>query len=286
MIRFRQLVPIRRVRETRPVVGVVRLTGIIGQMGGLRRGLTLAGLAGALERAFKLRHLSAVALAINSPGGSPVQSALIATRIRALAEEKEVPVFGFAEDVAASGGYWLACAADEIFAHEASIIGSIGVVSGGFGFHELLRRLGVERRLHTAGTRKAMLDPFQREQHEDVEHLRALQDDIHETFKRMVRGRRGDRLKAEEEDLFSGAFWTGRQALEMGLIDGLGDLRTVMRERFGERVHLRLVGGDRTWLRRRLRFGPSGEGNPLPEDWASQAVSAIEERLFWGRYGL
>ncbi len=286
MTRLRQLVPIRRVRETRPVVGVVRLTGVIGQMGGLRRGLTLAGLAGALERAFKLRHLSAVALAINSPGGSPVQSALIATRIRALAEEKEIPVFAFAEDVAASGGYWLACAADEIFAHEASIIGSIGVVSGGFGFHELLRRLGVERRLHTAGTRKAMLDPFQREQHEDVEHLRALQDDIHEAFKRLVRERRGDRLKAAEEDLFSGAFWTGRHAVETGLIDGLGDLRTVMRERFGERVNLRLVGGDRTWLRRRLRFASSGEGGPLPEDWASQAVSAIEERLFWGRYGL
>lgn len=279
----RSLIPFARWRDPAPVVAVLRLAGIVGQMGPLRRGLSLAALAGPIERAFRLRHLKAVALSVNSPGGSPVQSSLIAGRIRALAEEKGVPVMAFAEDVAASGGYWLACAADEIYADASSIIGSIGVVSAGFGFQELMRRVGVERRLHASGTRKGMLDPFSRERPEDVEHLEALQHSVHQDFIEMVRARRGDRLRAPEEELFSGAFWSGRTALAMGLIDGIGDLRTVMRERFGERVKLRPVIAEKGWLRRRVGLvGTGGDAG----GWADAMLSTIEERMTWGRFGL
>ena len=191
--------PFRRFKEPPPRVAVLRLAGVIGGLGRLRRGLNLAVQGPLIERAFKLPRLKAVALAINSPGGSPVQSALIAGRIRALAEEKEVPVVAFAEDLAASGGYWLACAADEIYANESSIVGSIGVVSAGFGFPDLLGRIGIERRVHTAGGRKAMLDPFRAEDPEDVSRLEAIQESVHESFKAHVRKRRGGRLKGDED---------------------------------------------------------------------------------------
>ncbi|MEX0814127.1 MAG: S49 family peptidase [Dongiaceae bacterium] len=266
----------------RPVVGVVRLAGVIGAIGPLRGGLTLAGLAGTLERAFALRNLKAVALAVNSPGGSAVQSALIAKRIRDLAAEKSVPVVAFVEDVAASGGYWLACAADEIFADESSILGSIGVISAGFGFAALLERFGVERRVHVAGARKGMLDPFRAELPEDVARLEALQRDIHDNFKAQVRGRRGARLKADDETLFNGDIWTGRRALDLGLIDGIGDLRATLRARFGDKVRLRPVGAEGAWLRRRLRLGAAArEGG-----WARELVAALAERELWSRYGL
>jgi len=263
----------------RPMVAVVRLSGVIGPMGPWRGGLSLAGLAPTLERAFSLGGVRAVALAVNSPGGSPVQSSLIAKRIRALAAEKKLPVLAFAEDVAASGGYWLATAADEIFADESSIIGSIGVISAGFGFQDLLQRIGVERRIHTAGVRKSMLDPFRPEQAEDIARLEALQREIHEGFKAQVRSSRGARLKGDDETLFSGEFWTGRRALELGLIDGIGDLRSVMRSRFGEKVQFRVVGAPTSWLRRRL--GLAG-----PQDWAGQLLAAAEERALWARFGL
>ena len=262
-----------------PVVAVVPLAGVIGAFGTVRGGLSLSGLAPTLQRAFSLGGLRAVALAINSPGGSAVQSSLIARRIRSLAAEKEVPVFAFAEDVAASGGYWLATAADEIHADAASIIGSIGVISAGFGFQDLLQRVGIERRVHTAGSRKSMLDPFQPENAEDVSRLEALQRDIHEEFKAQVRERRGARLKAQDEMLFSGEFWSGRRALELGLIDGIGDLRTVMQARFGAKVKLRVVGTRRGWLSRRLGLGSR-------PDWAGHLIEAIDERALWSRYGL
>ena len=266
----------------RPVVGVVRLAGVIGTFGPIRVGLTLAGLAGALERAFALRNLKAVALAVNSPGGSAVQSALIAKRIRDLAAEKNVPVVAFVEDVAASGGYWLACAADEIFADESSILGSIGVISAGFGFAALLERFGVERRVHVPGARKGMLDPFRAELPEDVTRLEALQRDIHDNFKAQVRGRRGARLKADDETLFNGDIWTGRRALELGLIDGIGDLRATLRARFGDKVRLRPVGAEGAWLRRRLRLGAAAREGA----WARELVAALAEREYWARYGL
>jgi serine protease SohB len=269
----------------RPVVAVLRLTGVIGRVGPVRAGLTMAGLAGMIERAFQMKHLKAVALAINSPGGSPVQSALIHSRVRALAEEKEIPILAFCEDVAASGGYWLACAGDEIYANENSIVGSIGVVSSGFGFPEMLKRFGVERRVYTAGERKAILDPFRPENPEDVAHLRSIQGDIHESFKTLVRSRRGKRLKGVEKDLFSGAFWSGRRALELGLVDGIGDLRTVTRDRFGDKVRLRVIEPRRGWLRRRVGLSAPALA-PDAGLWADQLLAAIEERFLWNRFGL
>jgi signal peptide peptidase SppA len=267
-----------------PVVAVVRLGGVIGTLGPWRGGLTLAGLAPTLERAFRLRRLSAVALVVNSPGGSPVQSALIAKRIRDLAAEQEVPVFAFVEDVAASGGYWLATAAEEIYAQESSIVGSIGVISAGFGFQALLEKFGIERRLHTAGERKSMLDPFLPEKPEDLERLAQLQAEVHESFKAQVRDRRQGRLKAAEEELFSGEFWSGKRAVELGLIDGLAELREEMRRRFGDKVRLRALRGQRSWLRRRSRLGAVDW--PEPEDWARGLIAAAEERALWSRFGL
>ena len=261
--------------EGAPTVAVLRLNGVIGGHGLSRRGLNLAGMAESIERAFKLPHLSAVALSVNSPGGSPVQSALIAGRIRALAEEKEIPVYAFCEDAAASGGYWLACAADDIYAEGASIVGSIGVVSAGFGFPALLDKIGVERRVYTAGDRKAILDPFRPEDPDDVNRLKDLQEDVHEQFVEYVRARRGDRLEGSDDELFSGEFWTGRRALTLGLIDGIGDLRSVMREKFGEKVRLKVVGGKRGWLERRfgLRI-------------VDALLESVESRALWWRYGL
>lgn len=262
-----------------PTVGVLRLSGIIGSSGmGRRTGLALAEQASSIERVFKLSRLKAVALAINSPGGSPVQSALLAGRIRQLAEEKEIPVYAFCEDVAASGGYWLACAAEEIYADPASIVGSIGVVSAGFGFTELLEKIGVERRVHTSGEKKGMLDPFVPEVEDDLERLREIQEDIHEQFKDYVRKRRGAKLTANEDMLFSGEFWTGRRSQELGLIDGLGDLRSVMREKYGEKVNLRLVGERKRFGLVRLLGGQA--------DLVDQGVAALEDRAHWSRFGL
>ncbi len=272
--------------EGAPTVAVLRMSGIISQIGMARRGaINMTELAGPIDRAFKLPRLKAVALAVNSPGGAPVQSALIAGRVRALAEEKELPIFAFCEDVAASGGYWLACAADEIYANGASIVGSIGVVSAGFGFPALLERFGIERRVHTAGDKKMLLDAFQVEKKKEVERLRDIQDDMHEQFKAYVRERRGARLKADEDVLFSGEFWTGRRALELGLIDGIGDLRTIMREKFGEKVSLRLVAAPKRFRLQQL-FGGRAPGGGAPGGWADDAVAALEDRLLWSRFGL
>jgi serine protease SohB len=271
------LKPLKRLFRAPPTVAVLPLSGVIGALGPRRRGLSLTALAPVIERAFKASNLKAVALAINSPGGSPVQSALIQRRIRALAEEKKVPVFAFAEDAAASGGYWLALAGDEIYADENSIVGSIGVVSAGFGFADAIRRLGIERRVHTAGEKKSFLDPFREEKPEDVARLRALQDEIHENFRAFVRARRGNKLKASEDELFSGEFWTGRRALALGLIDGLGDLRAVMRGRYGKEVRFRTFRQERSLLGTLLRSR---------QDWPEHAVAALDERLWWSRYGL
>jgi signal peptide peptidase SppA len=268
---------VERVTNPPPVVSVVRLSGLIAAGGGmLRGGLNLANQAGALKAAFAPKRLAAVALVINSPGGSPVQSALIANRIRQHVAERKVPVVAFVEDVAASGGYWLAAAADEIIADPASIVGSIGVVSAGFGFTEALQRLGIERRVHTQGERKRMLDPFMPERPEDVARLEALQADIHDGFKEWVRSRRGAKLVGDEAALFNGDIWTGRQALALGLVDGLGDLRSTMRARHGEKVRLRLVGQRRPPWRRWL----------APNSLAPDLLAAVEERLAWGRWGL
>jgi len=266
----------------RPMVSVLRLNGFIGQLGPFRTGLTATGLEQAIQRAFAPKRLAAVALLINSPGGSPVQSALIATRIRAAAEKRQVPLLAFTEDVAASGGYWLACAADEIYVNENSIIGSIGVISSGFGFAEAIARLGIERRLYTAGEKKSLLDSFLPEKPEDVARLKRLQADIHATFKSMVTKRRGVRLKGEESELFSGEFWTGQRAVALGLADAVGERRATVKERFGERVRIKIVPPDRGGWRRRLLGADRGDALA----WPAATLAALEERALWSRFGL
>ena len=272
-----------RLIKPAPLVTVLRLSGIVGRIGPARSGIGLDGLDPFIEKAFRPRRLAAVVLAVNSPGGSAAQASLIARRIRALADEKNVPVLAFCEDVAASGGYWMASAADEIYADPASIVGSIGVTGGGFGFVGLLEKLGIERRLHTAGKRKGMLDPFKPEKRDDIRHLEQLQKDIHREFQEWVRMRRGERLCGDEEDLFSGAIWTGRMALESGLVDGLGGMHAVLRERFGEHVRIKRINGRKSWLQRFFGFA-SAESRTAES--ASRLIGAIEEIMIWERYGL
>jgi signal peptide peptidase SppA len=257
-------------------VALVRLAGLIAArpepFGG---GLSAAGLGPLLDRAFSLRRLAAVMLVINSPGGSPVQSSLIAARIRRLAEEKKVPTIAVVEDAAASGGYWIACAADEIVADAASILGSIGVISAGFGFDRAIARLGVERRLRTAGAEKAFLDPFRPEREQDVARLEDLLGRLHEEFKAWVRARRGARLKAPEESLFTGRFWTGREAVELGLADALGEAEGEAKRRFGEKVRIIRLGQRRRPWPWRLIPGA-----------LDALTAAAEERAAWARLGL
>jgi serine protease SohB len=285
--RIRPLLP-RRLRGGAAVVPVVRLAGVIGFSTPLRPGLTISSVARSLERAFAVRKAAAVALSINSPGGSAVQSHLIHQRIRQLAEEHERPVIAFVEDVAASGGYMIACAADEIVCDSSSIVGSIGVVGGTFGFNRLLERLGIERRLYTAGERKVTLDPFLPEKAEDVERLKAIQQDIHEGFIALVKGRRGAALAGPESDLFTGEYWTGRKALELGLVDQIGDLRATLRQRYGDNVVTPMVSAERGLFGRRL---PGIDASVLAPAWsgvgfAEEVVSALEARALWARYGL
>jgi len=288
LTRLKSLLP-RRFRRDLPVVPVVRLAGVIGISTPLRPGLTISGVAKTLERAFAYRRARAVALVINSPGGSAVQSHLIFRRIRELAEEKNVPVLAFVEDVAASGGYMIACAADEIICDVSSILGSIGVVGSSFGFTGLMQKLGVERRVHTAGERKVMLDPFLPEKEEDVERIKAIQRDIHATFIALVKGRRGARLTGPETALFSGEYWVGNKAIELGLADQVGDIRAVLRARYGDQVATPLVAGERGLFGRRIP-GIGGELSGLSPGWAAgfaeELMSTLEARALWGRYGL
>ena len=278
----------RRLRGDRAVVPVVRLSGVIGFSTPLKPGLTLSSVARSLERAFTMKPAAAVALSINSPGGSAVQSHLIHQRIRQLAEENARPVVAFVEDVAASGGYMIACAADEIVCDTSSIVGSIGVVGGSFGFDRLIEKIGVERRLYTSGERKAMLDPFLPQKPEDVERLKEIQRDIHHGFISLVKGRRGAALTGPETDLFSGEYWTGNKALEFGLVDRIGDMRSTLRQRYGEKVAMPLIAAERGFLGRRI---PGVGGEAFGESWsrvgfAEEIVSALEARALWARYGL
>lgn len=259
----------------KPVVSVIRLQGTIGAAARGAPGLSDAGLAPVIERAFRRKKPQAVALVVNSPGGSPVQSSLIAARIRRLAGETGIPVYTFVEDVAASGGYWLACAGDQIWADESSVLGSIGVISAGFGFSELISRYGIERRVHTAGRSKSMLDPFRPEKPEDVARIDALLSPIHEAFKANIRARRGSRLPQGEaaEDLFTGDIWTGHQAVELGLADGIGHLVPKMKELFGKDVRLLAYGQKVSALR---RIGLS----------ADDFIEAAERRAIGSQFGI
>jgi signal peptide peptidase SppA len=272
-----------------PLVPVLRFAGPIGMTMPLRPGLTLTTAAGAIEKAFSMRGAKAVAIQINSPGGSAVQSTLIYKRIRALAEEKDLKVYVFAEDVAASGGYMLALAGDEIYADESSIVGSIGVIAATFGFPGLLEKIGVERRVYTAGANKDTLDPFLPEKKADVDRIKAIQKDVHAAFIDMVKTRRGDRLAKPDKDLFTGAFWSGKTAAELGLIDGLSDLRSKMREVYGDDVRFKLVQPSTSWFRRkRSVFANKGgfDFSLWPDGLAADVISAIEARALWSRFGL
>jgi len=285
--RLKELLPARLRRGT-AVVPVVRLSGVIGAVTPLRPGMSLAGVARTLERAFAHKNAKAVALVINSPGGSPVQSRQIYLRIRQLATEKKLPVLVFVEDVAASGGYMLACAGDEIFCDPSSILGSIGVVGGSFGFQELIKKIGVERRLYTAGAHKAMLDPFQPENPDDVARVKALQREIHDIFIDLVKQSRGSRLNGADDVLFTGEYWAGGTSVSLGLADGIGDLRATLRARYGDKV-LTPVIAPATGMLSSL-FGRKSAGAAvsrlegvagLPEE----LISALETRAIWAKFG-
>jgi len=270
-------------RRDLPVVPVVRLAGVIGFSSPLRPGITLAGVAKLLDRAFSVRRAKAVAILINSPGGSPVQSHLVYRRIRHLAEEKKLPVLVFIEDVGASGGYMVACAGDEIYCDPFSIVGSIGVVGSTFGFDKAMEKLGIDRRVYTAGERKMILDPFLPENPEDVAHIKAIQKDIHAGFIALVKERRGAKLSGPESALFSGEYWSGEQSQHLGLVDGFAEIRSFLRARFGEKVVMPLIA-DRGWFGRRVP-GVGAIGAPFGQDFAEDLLSAMEKRAMWGRYG-
>jgi len=278
-----------RFRPGTAVVPVVRLSGVIGAVTPLRPGMTLAGVARVLERAFSYRNAKAVALVINSPGGSPVQSRQIYLRIKQLAAEKKLPVLVFVEDVAASGGYMIACAGDEIICDPSSILGSIGVVGGSFGFQEAIRRLGIERRLYTAGAHKAMLDPFLPENPDDVAKLKALQREIHQIFIALVKESRGARLKGADDTLFTGEYWAGESSIALGLADGIGDLRSTLRARYGEKVLTPVIAPPTGLLSGLLGRKSPGAGQlSAMESMAGlpdELISAVETRAIWAKFG-
>ena len=283
-------------RRRREFIPVIRLTGAIGMATPLRPGLALASLAAPLEKAFKMSKLPGVAISINSPGGSPVQSNLIFQRIRQLAAENNKRVHVFCEDVAASGGYFIAVAGDEIYADPSSIIGSIGVITQSFGLDKAIERLGIERRVYTAGLNKGSLDPFLPEKPDDIARLKTLQADVHDVFKGIVQDRRGAKLKSDDPDLFSGAFWSAKRATDLGLIDGIGDMRSRLRQIYGDKVELRAVPLGKPGLLSRLRRGAGageiGHVSAAIPAWLTggslveETISALEARALWARFGL
>jgi signal peptide peptidase SppA len=286
--RLMQWIP-ARLRRGAAVVPVVRLSGLIGAVTPLRPGMSLAGVARTLERAFSMRNAKAVALVINSPGGSPVQSRQIYLRIRQLATEKKLPVLVFVEDVAASGGYMIACAGDEIFCDPSSIMGSIGVVGGAFGFQDLIKKIGVERRLYTAGAHKAMLDPFLPENPDDVARVKALQREIHAIFIALVKQSRGSRLKGADDVLFTGEYWAGETSVSLGLADAIGDLRSTLRARYGDKVLMPVIAPATGMLSSLLGRKSAGAGALASIDGIAglpdELISALETRAIWAKFG-
>ena len=286
--RLMEFVP-ARLRRGVAVVPVVRLSGVIGAVTPLRPGMSLTGVAKTLERAFAIKNAKAVALMINSPGGSPVQSRQIYLRIRQLAAEKKLPVLVFVEDVAASGGYMIACAGDEIFCDPSSILGSIGVVGGAFGFQDLIKKIGVERRLYTAGEHKAMLDPFLPENPEDVARVKALQREIHAIFIALVKQSRGGRLKGADQVLFTGEYWAGETSVSLGLADAIGDLRSILRARYGDKVLTPVIAPATGMLSNLLGRRSAGAGTLTSLDGIAglpdELISALETRAIWAKFG-
>jgi serine protease SohB len=282
---FKRFLP-ARFRSDQTIIPVVRLQGSIMSGGSqFRSNLNLASVSSQLSKAFSDKKAPVVAICINSPGGSAVQARLIYKRIRDLAEEKDKKVIVFLEDVAASGGYMIACAGDEIIADPSSIVGSIGVISAGFGFVGLIDKLGIERRVYTAGQNKSVLDPFRPEKEEDVQHLKDLQLEVHETFKDLVKSRRGDKL-ADDPELFTGKFWSGVSGLGLGLVDGLGDLRSTLKARYGEKVKLKLITAPKGLFGRRTPGAAARIDGEMLAGAFQQGLNVIEDRALWSRYGL
>lgn len=281
--KIRQLlmqIPLPIFQNPAPVVAILPLEGVIGADGRFSSALNLSGLEEKITQAFDVYNVKAVALAINSPGGSPVQSELIMRRIQRLSEEKKIPVYAFAEDVAASGGYLISLAAEEIYAHEASIIGSIGVISAGFGFSKAIEKVGVERRVYAAGDNKSILDPFQPEKEKDIKLLKDMQKEIHEFFKNLVKERRGDKLKGTQKIMFSGQFWAGNEALKLGLVDGIGDIYTVCKQKFGDKTKFKRIKEEKGFIKGLL--GMSGPKQHISEE----IIATLESKSLWSRFGL
>ena len=263
-----------------PVIALIKLSGIISPEGrlGSKNNLNLNDLSDSLAKAFKFKNVKAVALLINSPGGSPVQSSLISNRIRELSLEQEIPVYSFVEDVAASGGYWLSCAADKIFAMESSIVGSIGVISSGFGAVEAIKKLGIERRVYTQGKNKGMLDPFLPEKKEDIDQIINIQKDLHQQFINWIKKRRGKRIKAPDDVIFNAGIWSGRKAKELGLVDDIGDFYSVMKKKFGKEVKFKDFSKKQSWFKQ--KFFSNNKGI----DMVDVFINRIEEKLTWSKY--
>ena len=281
----------KKFRDKPVVIPTVRLSGAIMASQGMRPTLSIATAAGRLKKAFSMKDAPAVAIVINSPGGSPVQANLIYKRIRALAEENDKKVIVAVEDVAASGGYMIALAGDEIIADPSSIVGSIGVISAGFGYVDLLEKLGVERRVYTAGTNKMILDPFQPEKKSDIQYLRSIQNEIHDTFVDMVKDRRGDVISGDDKDVFSGRFWTATTGQSLGLVDRIGDIRSIVKERYGEKTQLKVIGAGGGLFKRAPSNGVTMPNMPndmsaIGAGFADHMVTQAEERALWARYGL
>jgi signal peptide peptidase SppA len=262
--------------KKKKIIAHIKLNGVIGNVGKFKQGIDFAGQEDIIEKAFSLKKAKVVAITVNSPGGSPVQSHLIYKFIRAQAKKNKKKVMVFAEDVAASGGYLIACAGDEIYANSSSIIGSIGVIYSSFGFTELIKKIGVERRVHTAGKNKSSLDPFQEEKSEDIERLKNIQLDLHKDFIKVVEESRGAKLKKDDIEIFSGEFWAGSKAKELGLIDGLGNANEILKEKFGEDIFIKKFEKSKGWLSKKL----SSSNNQV-----DQLANILEERSIWQRYG-
>ena len=259
-------------------IPTLRLSGVIGQSGITRSGLTITGIEKLIDKLFADKKSPVVGLVINSPGGSPTQSSLIAKRIIDLAKEKNKKVLAFVEDVAASGGYWLACAADEIYIDQNSVIGSIGVISPGFGFVDLLKKVGIERRVYTSGKSKSFLDPFKEEKQEDIDRLKNIQEQIHDNFINYVKDRRGSKLDQNKlDDIFSGLFWVGNKAIDLGLADGIGALKPILEEKFGKKINIKMISQKKSFLQRRF------SSSILNSD---EILNKIEERIMFSRFGL
>ena len=268
--------------DSKDVIAVLRLSGIIGKVSSVQSGLTLESLNELIEKAFKIKKLKALCLIINSPGGSPVQSELIAKRIRDLAKENKIKIYSFIEDMAASGGYWLACSGDLIYASYSSVIGSIGVVSSGFGFHEAINKLGIERRVYTEGKNKAILDPFKPINKDDLKIIKDLQKQVYEHFVDYVKTRRVGKLTQQDEILFNGEFWAGQTALDYGLIDGIGDMYSIIKEKFGDNIKFQYLCAKQPWLKKKLGMS----GKILADNFANSLIDTVENKIINDKFDI